>query len=87
MREPKARPQSAAPLEHATRVAIKNQRTWNNTPMSSQRKGKLVQSLRRDKLVNALFLKLQFGGATVELQQLAKAAVSVYAHFRSLCAG
>lgn len=42
--------------------------------LTTQRKGRLVSSLRKDELVNALFLRLQCGGPTEDLQRLARLA-------------
>ncbi len=42
--------------------------------LTTQRKGKLVSSLRKEELVNSLFLRLQCGGPTEDLQRLARLA-------------
>ena len=42
--------------------------------LTAQRKGRLVSSLRKDELVNALFLRLQCAGPTEDLKRLARLA-------------
>ena len=42
--------------------------------LTTQRKGKLVNSLRKEQVVNALFLCLQCGGPSADLKQLARLA-------------
>ena len=65
------RPQSANPL--GAQLPHRS-RTPRATSLTTQRKGKLVNSLRRDEVVNAIFLRLQCGGPTADLKQLARLA-------------
>ena len=70
------RPSSSAAPQRA-RVFQSNGevvRPHSARPLTSRRKGALVGALRRDKIVNALFLKLQSGGDSPELKRLAKVA-------------
>lgn len=49
-------------------------RPAKSSTLTTQRKGKLVNSLRKEELQNALFLRLQCGGPTEDLKRLARLA-------------
>lgn len=77
-----ARPSSARPartFRQATDVpqrpasaGAQRSRPAKAKSLTTQRKGKLVNSLRKEQVVNALFLRLQCGGPTDDLKRLAR---------------